>query len=144
MIARLSLTSSHNHLDRRVNSVIRVQVKESQVITVVSKDRLVFHIVHMEHTVRTCQREVFQVAKAILVVQCTIGFAEIRHIVAKVAFVFKWYPDDAFAGSLYCFASLLYLFYSITSKSGISSCLANFRTSLKVIGSESTFMYPCM
>ena len=70
-------------------------MKKCQVATVVGKDRLVFYFVYMEYTVRICQREVIQFAKAILVIQCTIGFAEARHVVSKVAFVFKWYPDDA-------------------------------------------------
>ena len=74
---------------------MRVQMKKCQVATIIGKDRLIFYFVYMKHTVRTCQREVIQVAKAVLVVQCTIGFAEARYIVAERATVFKWYPDNA-------------------------------------------------
>ena len=63
-------------LDSQVNSIMRVQMKECQIAAIVGKDRLIFYFVYMEYTVRTCQREVVQLAKAILVVQCTIRFAE--------------------------------------------------------------------
>ena len=92
--------------------------EECQVATVVGKDRLVFYFFHMEYTVRISQREVIQVAKAVLVVQCTIGFAETRHEMTELATSSNGIQIMQFAGSLYCFASLLYLFNSITSKSG--------------------------
>ena len=48
----------------------------------------------MEYTVRICQRELVQLTKAILVIQCTIRFAEARHIVAEGIFVTEGYPDN--------------------------------------------------
>ena len=97
----------------------------------------------MEYAAGVYQRELVQFVKAVLVVQCAIGFAETRHVMTKASPVLKGYPNDSICWLLVLLGQSLVFVQLHHIEVGDLELLVSLRTSAKVIGSASTFIYPC-